>query len=147
MLRIIYSAIFCTTLFGCSSNVPAPDATNPSSIVQSNSPILDPIKVVEQSKPPYMVTGRVSVNGQPVKAMLVEAYTGDCFGGPLVAKTTTDAKGQFAFKNIKPNTYFIGVNEFRGNGKLLPGYTSTCSKGRYFSGMQNLDFQIGINKR
>ena len=143
MIRTVYLLAICSMLIGCSNY---PQATSPV-INATNSPILDPIKVVQQPKPPFLVKGRVHVNGTPVKGMLVEAYTGSCFSGPVVAKTVTDAKGEFGFKDMKPETYFIGLNEFRGSGKLLPIYSSTCGKGRYFSGKDSLDFQLLIAKR
>jgi len=130
MIRKLYPLAICLTLFGCATNPPTPYVEN-----------------LTIPEPEYLVSGNVSLNGQPVNGMLVEAYTGDCFNGPVIAKTTTDAEGAFSFKDMQPATYFIGLNEFRGNGKLIPDLTSTCGKGRAFTGKENLHFQLSVDKR
>ena len=130
-MRFFITTGLCFSLLGCAtgtSNVQGEKATKP-------------------IPPKAVITGRVNINGQPVKGMLVEAYSVDCFAGAVVAKTYTGAKGEFRFKHVKPQTYYIGVNDFRGGGVQLPGFSSTCGKGRYFSGKDPLHFQIPVKRR
>lgn len=130
-MRILLVTGLCFSLLGCAANIPA---------VQQE-------KAVEQPAPKGMVTGTIKASGQPVKGMLVEAYTKNCLAGPVVAKTVTGATGEFSFKDMEPETYYIGINEFRGSGKLLPGFKSTCGAGRAFNGADDLDFQVSVERR
>ena len=61
-----------------------------------------------------------------LKNIHVQIFSGQC-GGTALQATATDGEGNFAFRNFRPDTYFIQADLAYDCGGRLPT-TSTCRK-------------------